>query len=115
LQEVRNPVALLHEILRVGRKAIISFPNFGFWKVRAELLLGGRMPKSENLPFEWHNTPNIHLFTLHDFTTMCAKEKFRIEILHCLGNSTFGNVLQRLGLRNLGAEQVVALITRAEE
>jgi len=114
LQEVRDPVALLHEILRVGQKAIISFPNFGFWKVRAQLMFGGRMPKSDNLPFEWHNTPNIHLFTLNDFEKMCSAENIKIETLHCLSGSKCGQILRMLGLRNLGAEQVVALITRAE-
>lgn len=112
LQEVREPVKLLHEILRIGRKAIISFPNFGNYRVRRELLSTGRMPKSENLPHEWFDTPNIHLFTLLDFQDMCHQESIRIEQMYCLSGGLCGSLLVKLGLRNWGAEQVVALVGR---
>ncbi|HSQ43188.1 MAG TPA: homoserine O-acetyltransferase, partial [Fibrobacteraceae bacterium] len=113
LQEVRQPRALLREILRVGRKAVISFPNFGNIKVRCGLLFSGRMPKSENLPWNWYDTPNIHLFTLMDFLSLCAQEGFRVEQLHCLTDSLPARLLLGMGWRNLGAEQVVALVGRA--
>lgn len=112
LQEVREPVKLLHEILRVGKKAVISFPNFGNYRVRRDLMFTGHMPKSENLPHEWYDTPNIHLFTLLDFEKMCKSESIRIEKLHCLGGNAFGSALVQCGLRNWGAEQVVALVGR---
>ena len=61
LQVVDNPVSLIKEMLRVGNEAIISFPNMGYWKSRAYLLLKGEMPVTDNLPYSWHSTPNIHL------------------------------------------------------
>jgi homoserine O-acetyltransferase len=112
LQEVRQPLTLLREILRIGKKAIISFPNFGHWKVRLGMMLKGRMPKSENLPHEWYDTPNIHLFTLDDFKNMCAKENIQIDELHCLSESLAGRALSGLGFKNLGADQVVAMVSR---
>jgi homoserine O-acetyltransferase len=114
LQEVRQPLELLREILRVGHKAIISFPNFGSYKVRGGLLFNGRMPMSENLPHQWHNTPNIHLFTLDDFKDLCAKDQIKIEALHCLSSSWLGRFLVGAGLPNLGAEQVVAIVGRGQ-
>ena len=67
LQTLHRPMTVLKEMLRVGRRGIISFPNFGFWRVRMELALGGRMPVTDWLPYRWHDTPNIHLFTVQDF------------------------------------------------
>lgn len=67
LQTVHKPLDLLREMLRVGRRGIVSFPNFGNWRVRLALALTGRMPRTESLPHTWYDTPNIHLFTLTDF------------------------------------------------
>ena len=78
LQVVDNPVSLIKEMLRVGNEAIISFPNMGYWKSRAYLLLKGEMPVTDNLPYSWHSTPNIHLCTIDDFKKMCHKNKFQI-------------------------------------
>jgi methionine biosynthesis protein MetW len=78
LQAVLRPDQILNEMLRVGREAIITFPNFGHWKVRAYLGLKGRMPVSSALPYEWYNTPNIHLCTVQDFETHCRKSNIRI-------------------------------------
>jgi methionine biosynthesis protein MetW len=78
LQVVTRPVAVIREMLRVGRYGIVGFPNFGHWAVRARFLLSGRMPKSQALPFEWHNTPNIHQLTIRDFRDLCRVEGFRI-------------------------------------
>lgn len=74
LQQARDPVRVIHEMLRVGETAIISFPNFGHWHVRLQLLLAGRMPHSTMLPYEWHNTPNVHLCTVTDFRRLCETE-----------------------------------------
>jgi len=63
--------------LRVGKTAIISFPNFGYWRVRLQLLLSGRMPVNEMLPYAWHNTPNVHLCTVTDFRALCEQEGLR--------------------------------------
>jgi len=77
LQAMRHTEALMKEILRVGREGIVSFPNFGFWKNRLNVIRG-RMPVSEDLPYQWYDTPNVHLCTLHDFETFCAGQRVRI-------------------------------------
>ena len=78
LQVVDNPVSLIKEMLRVGNEVIISFPNMGYWKSRLYLLLKGEMPITDDLPYSWHSTPNIHLCTINDFKKMCHKNKFQI-------------------------------------
>jgi len=67
LQATRNPRRVLEQMLRVGRRAIVSFPNFGHWRIRRDLLFKGRMPVTENLPDAWYETPNIHFCTIRDF------------------------------------------------
>ncbi|GJM05370.1 MAG: hypothetical protein DHS20C09_13610 [marine bacterium B5-7] len=79
LQAIYYPDKLLKEMTRVGREAIVTFPNMGHWKNRLQLALAGHMPKSKTLPYEWYNTPNIHLCTLTDFENLCAANN--IEIL----------------------------------
>lgn len=79
LQAIRYPDKLLKEMTRVGREAIVTFPNMGHWKNRLQLALAGHMPKSKTLPYEWYNTPNIHLCTLTDFENLCDANN--IEIL----------------------------------
>ena len=74
LQQTSEPVRVIREMLRVGRSAIISFPNFGYWRVRLQLLFTGRMPRSELLPYPWFSTPNVHLCTVMDFRTLCDEE-----------------------------------------
>ena len=71
LQAFLNPEKVLYELLRVGKKAIVTIPNFGHWKVRVDLLFKGTMPVTENLPNEWYNTPNLHMCTIKDFVTFC--------------------------------------------
>ncbi len=77
LQATRHTEALVREILRVGREGVVSFPNFGYWKNRLNVLRGN-MPVSEDLPFQWYDTPNVHLCTLDDFETFCAEHRVRI-------------------------------------
>jgi len=77
LQAVRHTEQILLEMLRVGREAIVSFPNFGRWDVRLQIALG-RMPVSPELPYEWYNTPNVHLFTIADFESFCSGHGIRI-------------------------------------
>jgi methionine biosynthesis protein MetW len=78
LQVIRRPAFVIEEMLRVGKKAIVSFPNFGHWTVRLRLLGSGRMPRTQALPFEWHDTPNIHLLTIKDFQMFCRDRNIRI-------------------------------------
>ena len=75
LQATQRPRVVLDNMLRIGRRAIVSFPNFGHWRVRAELLLRGRMPKTPNLDFAWYDTPNIHLCTIRDFVRTGRRDR----------------------------------------
>lgn len=79
LQAMNYPNRLLNEMLRVGKEGIVTFPNFGHWKSRWQIAIGGHMPVSRSLPNAWFNTPNIHLCTLNDFETLCGR--LDIEIL----------------------------------
>ena len=79
LQAMMEPKKILKELLRVGSKAIVSFPNFGHWKIRIQLLFQGKMPITEGLPYTWYDTPNIHFFTLKDFENLCKEMNIIIE------------------------------------
>ena len=78
LQATRHTAPLMQEMLRVGREGIVSFPNFGYWKNRLNILRG-HMPVSKDLPYQWYDTPNVHLCTLHDFESFC--DQFKMQIL----------------------------------
>ncbi len=77
LQAMMNGERIINDMLRVGREGIVTFPNFGYWKNRLQVL-GGHMPVSDNLPYQWHDTPNVHLCTLSDFEDFCAGHGVRI-------------------------------------
>ena len=79
LQAMINPKNVLLELLRIGSKAIVSFPNFGHWKIRLQLLFKGKMPVTEGLPFTWYETPNIHFFTIQDFLNLCSDLNIVVE------------------------------------
>ncbi|MBF0182853.1 MAG: methionine biosynthesis protein MetW [Magnetococcales bacterium] len=78
LQAVRRPEFVLREMLRVGKRGIVSFPNFGYWRIRAHLAFRGRMPRTPLLPAKWYNTPNTHLCTILDFQDLCQNNSIRI-------------------------------------
>ena len=78
LQAMRHTEAIVFEMLRVGREAVVSFPNFGYWKHRMDIL-NGHMPVSERLPYQWYDTPNIHLCTIADFDDFCAKRNIAVK------------------------------------
>ena len=78
LQVVQEPDKLLKEMLRVGRRGIVTFPNFGHWSTRLQLMLSGRMPRTNTLPAQWYNTDNIHLCTLKDFEALCKDTQINI-------------------------------------
>lgn len=80
LQAMKHPEKVLEEMLRVGKECIVTFPNFGHWKVRWHLLTNGRMPVSDLLPYEWYDTPNIHFCTFKDFEVLCNEMHF--DIVH---------------------------------
>lgn len=95
LQATRHTEALMKEILRVGREGIVSFPNFGYWKNRFNILRG-HMPVSEELPYQWYDTPNVHLCTLQDFETFCAGHQVLILERRVMTGGSEVNVLPNL-------------------
>ena len=79
LQAFLDPEKVINELLRIGKQAIVTIPNFGYWKIRLHLLLKGTMPVTRTLPDEWYNTPNIHLCTIKDFVFFSKKKKFKLS------------------------------------
>ena len=79
LQAFLNPEKVLNELLRVGKKAIVTIPNFGHWRVRLNLLFKGTMPVTKSLPHQWHNTPNLHMCTIKDLFHFCEEKNIRIN------------------------------------
>ena len=79
VQATRQPRVVLDNLLRIGRRAIVSFPNFGHWRIRYEIALRGRMPITENLPHTWYDTPNIHFCTIRDFVGLCRDIGAKME------------------------------------
>src|SRR5579871_3601336 len=116
LQATRQPKVVLENLLRIGRRAVVSFPNFGFWKMRLQLLIGGHMPRTENLPATWYDTPNIHFCTIKDFVQLCDEINVKMERAVALDN--FGRPVP-LNLPwwfwNMFGEQGVFLLSRAAE
>jgi methionine biosynthesis protein MetW len=113
LQATRRPKDVLEELLRIARHVIVSFPNFGHWKIRLQILLSGRMPMTWNLPEPWYETPNIHFCTILDFRDLCGLVGARIERSFAL--SPKGHPLGTQvppPLHNLIAQQAVFLLTR---
>lgn len=112
LQEVERPDHLLQEVVRVGKKAVVSFINFGNIKTRSQLFLKGKMPETKNLPHHWYNTPNIHLATIKDFRELCDMLSIKILREIPLGNN--GNLLAK-ALPNLFASNCVFEITKLDK
>jgi methionine biosynthesis protein MetW len=94
LQAFLDPENVISELLRIGKKAIVTIPNFGYWKVRIHLLLKGTMPITKNLPNEWYNTPNLHMCSIKDFINYCNEKKIKINI----SNLNFQNLFSELGV-----------------
>lgn len=96
LQAVKKPHIILNEMLRVGQTGIVSLLNFGYWKVRSQLFLSGKMPRTKTLPYEWYNTPNIHLTTIKDFKSLCDKQNITVKRQINLTQSRKGGFLVNL-------------------
>jgi methionine biosynthesis protein MetW len=107
LQETRSPVKVLREMLRVGRRAIVAFPNFGHWSVRMSMLFSGRAPKTKLFPHDWYDSPNIHVLSVDDFEMLAAREHLTVERRFCLAGHHRISVLQ-----NLRAEVAVFLVRK---
>jgi methionine biosynthesis protein MetW len=115
LQATRQPRRVLETLLRIGKRAIVSFPNFGFWRVRLSLLARGRMPVTPLLHHAWYDTPNIHLCTIRDFVALCDETGGRIERSITLDRYGVPFALDPRGaLANLLAAQGVFVLTRGE-
>lgn len=112
LQSTEKPDYVIKEMLRVGRKIVVSFPNFAYWRVRFYLFFHGRMPKSKMLPFEWYNTPNIHLLTLADFYDFAKKRDLKIEKTVCMTRAKARNSLFCRFFDNFFAEEVIFVISK---
>ena len=112
LQSTEKPDYVIKEMLRVGKKVIVSFPNFAYWKLRLYLLIKGKMPKTKRLPFEWYNTPNIHLLTINDFFEFTQKND--IKILNSV-YSTKGKIKKGLFVKKISslfAEEAVFVLSK---
>ncbi len=113
LQAIRAPKAVLEQLLRIGRRAIVSFPNFAYWRVRWQIAVNGRMPVNKTLPYQWYDTPNIHFCTIRDFVALCDELGITVErsialnrkgIPHRIRSSPF--------ISNLLGEQAVFLLKK---
>ncbi len=107
LQETRRPLNVLREMLRVGRHAIVTFPNYGHWRVRLAHLFSGRAPKTDLFPHDWHTSPNIHFLTVRDFEDLIQSEQWSVERRIFLAGNHTGRLLP-----NLMAEVAVFMVRR---
>lgn len=113
IQATHRPRHVLDQLLRIGKRAIVSFPNFGHWRIRCQVMFEGRMPQTENLPVPWYETPNIHFCTIRDFRELCAELDATIE--QCVALNAYG---KKVGfavpefMQNIVGEQAVFLLSR---
>ena len=114
LQATRNPKAVLEELVRIGRYAVISFINFGHWRIRWKLLTGGHMPVTAGAGYRWYDSPDIHLFTIHDFVDLCAELGLAIEKGLSVNRRGRARTFTEIGrLANLCDEQGIFLLHRS--
>jgi len=113
LQAFYDPEKVIDDLLNVADKAIVTIPNFGFWKVRLDLLIKGTMPVTKNLPDEWYNTPNLHMCTLKDFFNFCSKKKIKLFKSLALHNEKTVEINNfNLNLKNLSSELGIFLLEK---
>lgn len=115
LQAVERPREVLRQMLRIGTRAVVSFPNFGHWKLRWQLLSRGRMPMTESWAADWYETPNIHPCTIRDFFALCEAEGYTIQRWFAVDDMGNRTPWQRsVQLANLFGEQALFLLHRSE-
>jgi len=113
LQAFYNPEKVIEDLLRVANKAIVTIPNFGYWKVRIHLLFKGTMPVTKNLPNEWYNTPNLHMCTIKDFFNFCSEKKIELyKSIALNGEKTSIINKSNIGIKNLSSELGIFLINK---
>lgn len=110
IQTLKNPAQLLEEMVRVGCRGIVSFPNMGFWRSRAHIALGGKMPITKSLPYQWYDTPNYHLCTLRDFENLCKTLEIQILRRAAISNTRTNKLPSRI-MPNLFSETALYEIT----
>ena len=111
IQATIFPERVIKNLIRIGERAIISFPNFGFWKVRRDFFFSGKMPKNKILPYEWFDTPNIHLCSVKDFVELCNKNRIIIKDKVLLDEN--GKKIQSINfLENLLSYQVIFCVSK---
>jgi len=108
LQAFLYPEKVLNQLLRIGKQTIVTIPNFGYWKIRLHLFFKGTMPVTKNIPYDWYNTPNLHMCTIQDFVNFCNKKNIKIDKSMCLtdekiseikrGNIKYKNIFSQLGI-----------------
>jgi len=112
LQAFYQPENVLDELLRIGKKVIISIPNFGYWQVRASLLFFGKMPVTKSLPDFWYNTPNLHMCSIKDFYQFCKKKKIKMDRIVGINNEKTSDINRiNLEMKNLLSEVGIFLIS----
>ena len=113
LQAFYDPEKVIEDLLRVAKKAIVTIPNFGYWKVRIHLLLKGTMPVTDALPNEWYSTPNIHMCSIKDFYNFCFQKKIYIKKSIALNKEQTSSINKRnINLKNLNSELGIFLIKK---
>ena len=112
LQAFYQPENVLNELLRIGKKVIISIPNFGYWRVRTSLLFFGKMPVTKSLPNSWYNTPNLHMCSIKDFYQLCGKKKIKMDKIIGINNEKISSINRvNLEMKNLLSEIGIFLIS----
>ena len=113
LQAFLNPEKVINDLLRIGKTSIVTIPNFGFWKVRFNLLFKGTMPVTRTLPNEWYNTPNLHMCSIKDFVNFCNDRKINLFKSFALTNNKVSSINKfNLNFKNLTSELGIFLIEK---
>ena len=113
LQAFLNPEKVISDLLRIGKTSIVTIPNFGFWKVRFNLLFKGTMPVTKTLPNEWYNTPNLHMCSIKDFVNFCNDRKINLFKSLALTNNKVSSINKfNLNFKNLTSELGIFLIEK---
>ena len=112
LQAFYQPENVLEQLLRIGKRVIISIPNFGYWQIRAKLLFFGKMPITNSLPYSWYNTPNLHMCSIKDFYQFCERKKINIEkVIGIKGEKISSIYRMNLEMKNLLSEVGIFLVS----
>ena len=113
LQQFYDPRKVINELLRIAKNAIVTIPNFGYWKVRFSLLIRGQMPVTKTLPYTWYNTPNLHMCTIKDFYNLCALDNIKIVKSISVSSEKISDIQKsNLEIKNLVSELGIFLIQK---